>query len=90
MEANSKTKTLHDLVLTCSLIVNGNPLIKRPTREPTATGKRLVFTFEDTEKLERDILDFYNRVARVDPLAFSEVFRNLKAIALQGGDHDGQ
>ena len=47
------------------------------------TGHKLTFTFENSPKMEEDILAFYNREARVDPLTFAEVFRNLKALTLR-------
>ena len=47
-------------------------------------GKKFTFIFEDSESLEKDILAYYNRTAKVDPLTFAEVFRNLKAMIFQG------
>jgi hypothetical protein len=78
---NDQSKTerqIVDLALVAFLVANGNPLIKSPIRQDT--GRKFVFTFKETEKLEQDILAFYNKTARVDPLSFSEVFRNLKAL----------
>ncbi len=46
-------------------------------------GKRLTFGFEDSEKLQKDILAYYNRTTKVDALTFAEVFRNLKALVLR-------
>jgi hypothetical protein len=73
-----KEKQIQDLALVAFLVANGNPLIKPPLKQ--SMGRKLVFTFEETVKLEQDILDFYNKTARIDPLSFSEVFRNLKAL----------
>lgn len=73
-----KEKQIQDLALVAFLVANGNPLIKPPFRQ--TMGRKLVFTFQETVKLERDILAFYNKTARIDPLSFSEVFRNLKAL----------
>jgi len=73
-----KEREIQDLALVAFLVANGNPLIKRPSRQNT--GRKFVFTFEETTKLDQDVLAFYNKTARVDPLSFSEVFRNLKAL----------
>ena len=73
-----KDRLIQDLALAAFLVAIGNPLIRSPAKENM--GRKFIFAFEDTPKLERDILDFYNRTARVDPLSFSEVFRNLKAL----------
>jgi len=73
-----KEKQIQDLALVAFLVANGNPLIKPPLKQNI--GRKLVFTFEETKKLEQDILAFYNKTARIDPLSFSEVFRNLKAL----------
>ena len=45
--------------------------------------KKFAFIFLDSEALEKDILSYYNRTARVDPLTFAEIFRNLKALVLR-------
>ena len=73
-----KEKQIQDLALVAFLVANGNPLIKPPLKQNV--GRKLVFTFQETVKLEQDILAFYNKTARIDPLSFSEVFRNLKAL----------
>jgi hypothetical protein len=70
-------KELQDLALSAFLIISGNPLLESPSK---TNGKKLIFVFEATSKLEVDILSFYNRTAKVDPLTFSETFRNLKAM----------
>ena len=71
-------RQIQDLALVAFLVANGNPLIRSPIRQDM--GRKFVFTFEETEKLEKDVLGFYNKTARIDPLSFSEVFRNLKAL----------
>ena len=73
-----KEREIQDLALVAFLVANGNPLIKSPLRQ--GMGRKFVFTFEETGKIEKDILAFYNKTARIDPLSFSEVFRNLKAL----------
>jgi len=74
----AKERQIQDLALVAFLVANGNPLIKPPLRQ--SMGRKFVFTFEETLKLEQDILAFYNKTARIDPLSFSEAFRNLKAL----------
>ena len=49
-----------------------------------SNGRKFTFVFKDSETFESDVLAFYNRTARVDPLTFAEVFRNLKALTLRG------
>jgi hypothetical protein len=73
-----KEREIQDLALVAFLVANGNPLIKPPLKQNM--GRKFVFTFEETGKIEKDILAFYNKTARIDPLSFSEVFRNLKAL----------
>ena len=73
------TKEILDLGLASFLSASGHKLLAvKPT------GKKSIFSFEGNEKLEKDILDFYNRSARIDPLTYAETLRNLKALALQG------
>jgi len=72
-------KEVTDLALATYLSVIGHRLIFTPKSQ---YGKKTIFVFQGSKKLEADILDFYNRVARVDPLSFAEVFRNLKALVL--------
>jgi hypothetical protein len=74
----TKEREIQDLALVAFLVANGNPLIKPPLRQNM--GRKFVFTFEETGKIEKDTLAFYNKTARIDPLSFSEVFRNLKAL----------
>ena len=70
-----REKIITDLALSSYLSCAGHKLLSvKPN------GKRSTFAFEESEILERDILAFYNRAARVDPLTFAEVFRNLKAL----------
>lgn len=74
----NKNKEISDLALATFLSVTGHKL----SSTPNISGRRAIFIFEASEKLEKDILEFYNRTARVDPLAFAETFRNLKAMTL--------
>jgi len=72
-------KEITDLALASFLLAIGHKLHSfRPN------GRKFTFVFEDSKTLERDLLAFYNRTARVDPLTFAEVFRNLKALTLRG------
>lgn len=73
-----KEKKIQDIALASFLLVSGNSLVRSPLKD--GTSKRLIFVFEETEKLEKDVLSFYNRTARVDPLSFFEMLRSLKAL----------
>ena len=75
MDGNMKGKIITDLALAAYLSTIGHQL-----SSINPHGKKLEFCFLDSDKLEKDILSFYNRQARVDPLAFAETFRNLKAL----------
>jgi hypothetical protein len=46
-------------------------------------GRKFTFIFDRSQKLESDILAFYNRTAKVDPLTYAETFRNFKALTFQ-------
>jgi len=70
-----REKIITDLALSSYLSCAGHKLLSVKQK-----GKKSAFTFEESEILERDILAFYNRTARVDPLTFAEIFRNLKAL----------
>jgi hypothetical protein len=73
-----KERIITDLALASFLSTIGHKLISI-----NPEGKRLTFSFESSEKLERDILAFYNRSTKVDALSFAETLRNLKALALR-------
>ena len=73
-------KEIHDLALASYLSTIGYKLISVKSRD----GRKFAFSFEESATLEADILSFYNRTAKVDPLSFAEVMRNLKALVLQG------
>ena len=73
-----KEKSISDLALASFLSTVGHTLLSI-----NPDGKRLAFIFEDSEKIKKDILSFYNRSTKVDALTFAETFRNLKAIALR-------
>jgi hypothetical protein len=73
-----KERIISDLSLASFLSAIGHKLLSI-----NPDGKRLTFSFEDSEKLGQDILAYYNRTTKVDALTFAEVFRNLKAIALR-------
>lgn len=72
-----ETKEIFDLSLSSFLSVMGHKLIATPKVQ---SGRKSFFVFESSEELEKDILTFYNRQARVDPLSFIETYRNLKAL----------
>jgi hypothetical protein len=71
-----KMKEISDLALASYLSSIGHKII---SVTPTATRK-LVFVFENSEKLQNDTLNFVNRRGQVDALTFFETFRNLKAL----------
>lgn len=70
------SREIADLALAAFLSVLGHKMIATPR----ANGHRSVFIFEASGKIEEDILAFYNRTGRVDPLGFIETHRNLKAL----------
>ena len=73
----AKTKSISDLPLSAFLSVLGHQVLKIE-----GYGQRTFFVFEETDQLEKDCLDYFNRRAKVEPLAFSEVLRNFKALAI--------
>ena len=75
MDGNMKERIITDLALAAYLSCIGHQL-----STITPQGRRLEFHFQSSQQLEEDILSFYNRQGRVDPLAFAETFRNLKAL----------
>lgn len=70
-------KETSDLALATFLSSVGHKLLETPKSHG---GRKLIFVFEGSDKLERDMLDFYNRAAKVDPLTFAETYKNLKAL----------
>lgn len=70
-----KNKDISDLALASYLSAIGHKLISFKLIE-----RKFSFSFEDSETLRKDIMNFYNRSAKVDPLTFSETFRNFKAM----------
>jgi len=73
----NRSKEISDLALAAFLSVLGHKLVSTPKSNG---GHRSVFIFEASSKIEEDILAFYNRTAKVDPLVFIETHRNLKAL----------
>jgi len=76
MREMNHSKEISDLGLATFLNIINHQMIATPK----ANGHRSVFIFQASEKIEEDILAFYNRTARVDPLNFIETYRNLKAL----------
>ncbi len=70
------SREITDLALAAFLSVLGHKMIAIPK----ANGHRSTFIFEASQKIEVDILSFFNRTARVDPLSFIEMHRNLKGL----------
>ena len=74
-----KEKIVTDLALSSYLTVIGHKILSTQT----INGRRLAFHFEFSEEIEKDILSYFNREARVCPLTFFETVRNLKALTVQ-------
>jgi hypothetical protein len=70
-------KQVHDLALASYLAAIGHKFSIKPE------GNRTIFLFEGSENLETHILNFYNRMGKVDALTFSETLRSLKALVLR-------
>jgi hypothetical protein len=75
----NKCREVSDLVLAAYLSVSGHKLVSTP-QSNSSHGNRTIFVFEDSPKIEIDILGFYNRHARVEPLGFAEMQRHLKGL----------
>lgn len=73
--ANKNLEKLHDLNCVAYLTISGFPIIEVETE-----GDATVFCFEGNITLRRAILKYLNHQAKVDPLAFSEQLRNLRAV----------
>ena len=73
----NQKKEISDLALCAYLSTLGYKLTSTPTN---SYGNRTIFIFKASPKMEKDILDFYNRIAKVDPLSFIETYRNLKGL----------
>lgn len=73
---SEQSRTITDLALAAFLLTAGHCL--HAIRREHGRG---AFVFEETPALAQDILGFYNRIARVDPLTYAEMLRNLKAAA---------
>lgn len=70
-------KSISDLSLAAFLSSIGHQIIE------FIPGKKVIFAFQDSPELTKDILAFYNKTARVDPLTFSDTLRNLKGLIRQ-------
>ena len=75
LEPQQELKEFTDLALATYLSAIGHRI-----SSINSSGNKSTFTFEYSKTLEKDFLAFYNREARVDPLTFAEIFRNLKAL----------
>jgi hypothetical protein len=69
------TRNVTDLPLAAFLVASGHRLLSMAC----GTNGRGAFTFEECPKLDQAVLDFYNSAGRVEPRAFSETIRSLKA-----------
>ena len=81
-----ETKDISDLSLASYLSVAGHKLTGL-----NQSGRKILFSFDESPSLEADILKFYNRTAKVDPLTYSEVLRNFKSLtkSREGSFYDG-
>jgi hypothetical protein len=79
VNANGK-KRISDLALSAFLSSIGHEIL-----DVEVDGRKSLFIFEATPQLEEDTLKFFNRLGTADALTYSEVLRNLKALALNRG-----
>ncbi len=70
---NAGTRTITDLALASYLVASGHSL-----RAIERTGDRGAFLFTESPALEEAVLRFYNREGVVEPMAFTEMIRNLR------------
>ncbi len=70
----SSKKEITDLALAAFLSTVGHKF-KAFRTDP---GRKFVFIFEDSEKLNSDVLDYYNRATRVDPFRPLRFLRDLE------------
>lgn len=73
-----KTFSTSDLPSAVFLKMQGLVILK-----VTKEGPRATITFGDTEKRGSLLLQFFNKQTQVEPLAFLEEIRNLKALIRQ-------
>lgn len=74
-----KIREISDLALASFLATKGHKI-----HSIKPSGKKSLFLFEESDVLEKDILNFYNRSGAIDALTFAEMIRSLKAMTLQG------
>ena len=43
-------------------------------------GGKTVFMFKDDENREKNVLDYFNKKPKVDPLGFSQSYKDIKGI----------
>ena len=73
----NNSRKVSDLSLAAYLCVSGHKLVSTPN---SSHDNRTIFMFEETTKIETDILGFYNRHGKVEPLGFAEMVRHLKGL----------
>ena len=74
-------KKLTDIALVAYLQCKGFKM--RNIKKMEGDRDKSAFWFYEGEDLEDEILRFFNHDALVDPLAFSEMLRNLRSYAKQ-------
>ena len=71
-------------ILRTEKVIGGDHRANTPKQSYSQGWQKSVFIFLKTPELEKKILCFYNSEARVNPVQFSEQFRNLKSYTKQG------
>ena len=80
MMRETNQKEITDLALASYLSAIGHQI---QSVKP-GVGRKLVFVFQGSEALKRDVLSYFNRKGIVDALTYYETVRNLKALVLGG------
>jgi len=55
----------------------------KQTKDPTVVGHNVHYLYNDTDELRKEIEDFYNHRAQVDPLSLLETFRTIKTTTME-------
>jgi len=79
MEKLQELFSSSDLDLVAYLLTQGFKFVQSPTLP--AAHSRVHFHFQKSEKIEKAVMDFINRRASVEPVAFAESLRSIKTQA---------
>jgi hypothetical protein len=74
-----KPYQVNDIALVSYLQTIGYKQIK----DPTVVGHNVHYLYNDTAELRKEIEDFYNHRAKVDPLSLLETFRTIKTTTME-------